>query len=153
MVVLVTASCLPSCLAVEFFWSIQLGFQGNSHPLSCPTHNVINLCNLIELHNYSNKHSWHEEVWGKNQQTVGRYTARWVREEAERLARERGARQPGWQCPGSSLCLYSLVQRWWWRAWFPASVKRASIVWNEHVHCGNRERQKWENKMVIILQH
>ena len=67
----------------------------NNHPISCPTHNVINLCNLIELHNYSNKHSWHEEVSGKNQQTVGRYTAQWVREEAERLVRERGAYQPG----------------------------------------------------------
>ena len=150
MVVLPTASCLPSFLAVESFWSIQLGFQGNSHPLSCVTHNVINLCNLIELHNYSNKHSWHEEVWGTNHHTVGRYTTQWVRGETGSL--ERGV-PTSLSHSARGVCLYSLLQRWRWRVWFPASVTRASVVWNEHVHYGNRERRKWENKVVITLQH
>lgn len=35
----------------------------NCHPHFFPfSHNVISLCNLIRLYNYSNKHSWQEEV-------------------------------------------------------------------------------------------
>lgn len=33
-------------------------------------HNVIGLCNLIELHNCKTKHSWHEEAWGKNKELL-----------------------------------------------------------------------------------
>lgn len=36
------------------------------------SHNVISLCNLIRLYNYSNKHSWQGEVGVGGQHSVGR---------------------------------------------------------------------------------
>lgn len=111
---LVWLSCPHLVVSPPFFSSfwlslskaIQLGFHWNSHPLSFLTHHVINLCNLIELRNYSNKHSWHEEVWRKKQRTVGRYTTE--QERRNRQARWSEGCLPAWP----TVCLGCLPLNW-----------------------------------------
>lgn len=113
----------------ESCWNLQLGFHWNSNPLSFLTHNVINLCNLIELHNYSNKHSWHEEVFGEKTWTFGRYATQLVRTETGRRARERG-------------CPTSLVDSTSWVGGQPHSLYRgdgkglsAWCISQESIYC------------------